>query len=169
LWIKPSHYHVGAVVSLVGEPTTPTSGVVPHGMLLEMGGTGLIPNALTLHHPGRVRFLHRSPASNDPETGNSCYSNAAYTLRKWQHIVLVKDAIKMRLYVDGAPAGEAEDASRLPDGLRLLIGKLYPGRRVRPFIGQLDELAIYDRPLSPQEIEGHYRLVRPMKASEPSI
>ena len=39
-WIKPSHYHVGAVVSLVGDPETP-SGVIPHGMLLEMGGTGL--------------------------------------------------------------------------------------------------------------------------------
>jgi hypothetical protein len=169
LWIKPSHYHVGAVVSLVGEPTTPTSGVVPHGMLLEMGGTGLIPNALTLHHPGRMRFLHRSPASNDPDVGISCYSHAAYTLRKWQHVVLVKDAGKMRLYVDGALGGEAQDASRLPHGMRLLIGKLYPGRRVRPFIGQLDELAIYDRTLSPEEIARHYRLVRPKSASEPSI
>jgi hypothetical protein len=166
LWLKPSHYHVGAVVSLVGDPETPT-GVIPHGMLLEMGGTGLIPR--DVHHPGRVRFLHRSPASNESELGTSCYSTEAYTLRKWQHLVAVKDAEQMRLYINGTLAGEGTDTTEMPAGMRLLVGRLYPSRQVRPFIGQLDELAIYNRVLAPQEIKQHYRLVRPLSANEPSI
>jgi hypothetical protein len=166
LWIKPSHYHVGAVVSLVGDPETPT-GVVPHGTLLEMGGTGLIPR--DVHHPGRVRFLHRSPASNESELGTSCYSTEAYTLRKWQHLVAIKDASTMRLYINGALAGEADNVTTLPAGMRLLVGRLYPSRQVRPFIGQLDELAIYNRALEPGEIRDHYHIIQPKKATEPSI
>jgi hypothetical protein len=166
-WIKPSHYHVGAVVSLVGDPDTP-NGIVPHGLLLELGGTGLIPTSN--HHPGRIRFLHRSPASNDSQSGTSCYSTAAYTLRKWQHIVAVKDAAKMLLYVNGERVSEGEDATTLPKNMRLVAGKLYPGRRIRPLIGQLDELAIYNRSLEQKQIKRHYQLVRPPRAaSEPSI
>jgi hypothetical protein len=165
-WIKPSHYHVGAVVSLVGDPETP-SGVIPHGLLLEMGGTGLIPR--DVHHPGRVRFLHRSPASNASELGTSCYSTDAYTLRKWQHVVAVKDASHMRLYINGRLAGEGEDATPLAAGMRPLIGRLYPARQVRPFIGQLDELAIYGRALSEKEVQKHYRIIRPANPSESSI
>lgn len=166
LWLKPSHYHVGAVVSLVGDPETPT-GVIPHGMLIEMGGTGLIPTAV--HHPGRVRFLHRSPASNDREVGTSCYSESPYILRKWQHVVAVKDESTMRLYVNGIQVGEGHDTNKLPAGLRLLVGELYPSRGVRPFIGQLDELALYDRALTPTEILQHYQLIRPQSSGKPSI
>jgi hypothetical protein len=167
-WIKPSHYHVGSVISLVGDAETP-SGIIPHGFLLELGGTGLIPTAV--HHPGRTRFLHRSPASNESELGTSCYSTEAYTLRKWQHVVAVKDGARMRLYINGSLTGEGEDVTPLPSGMRLLVGRLYPSRQVRPFIGQLDELAIYDRALTPEEIVTHYRLVRPKpkSAAETSI
>lgn len=164
-WIKPSHYHVGAVVSLVGDEETPV-GTNPHGLLCELGGTGQIPTAV--HHPGRVRFLHRDPPSNDSTLGTSCYSTAAYTLRKWQHMVLVKDGGQMRIYFNGELAGSAEDDTQMASDLRLLLGRLYPSRRVRPFIGQLDELALYDRALTPTEIKQHFHVVRPAPPNEPS-
>ena len=166
MWVKPSHYHVGAMISLVGDTLAP-SGVIPHGMLLELGGSGKIPRAV--HHPGRIRFLHRSPASNDTELGTSCYSADAYTLRRWQHVVAVKDGHRMRLYINGDLVGEGEDTNELPAGLRLLIGRLYPSRNARPFIGQLDELALYNRALSPQEISKHYLLLRPKMGPSKSI
>ena len=75
----------------------------------------------------------------------------------------------MRLYINGEFAGEGEDTSKLPRGLRLLVGRLYPERQIRPFKGQLDELALYDRALSIDEIQSHYRLVRHKAVSEPSI
>jgi hypothetical protein len=164
-WVKPSHYHLGAMIGLVGDNPMP-SGNPPHGMLLELGGTGKIPTAT--HHPGCIRFLHRSPASDD-RSGTSCYSKSPYTLRKWQHVVATKEGAQMRLYVNGELVAEGEDASELPSGLRLLVGRLYPSQGVRPFIGQLDELALYNRALSADEIASHYQLVRPKTASEPSI
>jgi hypothetical protein len=160
-WMKPSHYHLGAVISLVGDKPMP-NGVMPHGMLIQLGGTGKIPTAT--NHPGCIRFLHRSPASN--VEGTSCYSKSPYTLRKWQHVVATKDGPHMRLYVNGELVAEGEDASELPAGLRLLVGRLYPSQSVRPFIGQLDELALYNRALRPEEITLHYQLVRPTIASE---
>ncbi len=168
LWIKPSHYHVGAVVSLVGDPEQQT-GVIPHGMLLELGGSGRMPTAG--HHPGRIRFLHRSPASDDRDAGTSCYSVDSYTLRRWQHLVAVKDGPAMKLYINGELAGEGRDTNELPTGLRLLIGRLYPNSSssVRPYIGQLDELAIYDRALTPEEIAKHYQLIRPKTVRKTSI
>jgi Concanavalin A-like lectin/glucanases superfamily len=156
-WIKPSHYHVGAVVSLIGD-TPNESGLLPHGMLIELGGSGKIPTAV--HHPGCIRFLHRSPAGNESQTGTSCYSKTPYTLRKWQHVVATKDGAHMRLYIDGEQVAEGKDPSDLPTGLRLLIGRLYPDRGVRPFIGQFDELALYNRALTATEISDHYQLVR---------
>jgi hypothetical protein len=156
-WVKPSHYHLGAMIGLVGDNPMP-SGNPPHGMLLELGGTGKIPTAT--HHPGCIRFLHRSPASD--KSGTSCYSTSPYTLRKWQHVVATKDGAKMRLYVNGALVAGGDDASELPPGLRLLIGRLYPSQGVRPFIGQLDELALYNRALTSEEIANHYRIVRPV-------
>jgi hypothetical protein len=166
MWVKPSHYHVGAMISLVGAPMVP-SGVIPHGMLLELGGSGKIPRAV--HHPGRIRFLHRSPASDDSQLGTSCYSEDAYTLRRWQHVAAVKDGTAMRLYVNGELVGEGEDGNELPSGLRLLIGRLYPSRNIRPFIGQLDELALYDRALTPEEINKHFLLLRPKLVTPKSI
>jgi hypothetical protein len=166
-WIKPSHYHVGAVISLLGDTPT-SSGILPHGLLVELGGTGKIPTST--HHPGCVRFLHRSPASNDSQVGTSCYSNSSYTLRKWQHVVAVKDKSQMRLYINGQLEARGEDSSELPPGLRMVIGNLYPSRHMRRFIGQLDELAIYNRALGETEISNHYRLVRPLvESGVPSI
>jgi hypothetical protein len=163
-WMKPSHYHLGAVVSLVGEPPTP-GGIIPHGMLVELGGTGRIPTAI--QHPGCIRFLHRSPASNI--AGTSCYSETPYVLRKWQHVVATKDGANMRLYINGELVAQGNDPSELPSGLRLLVGKLYPGSSDRPFAGQLDELAIYNRALTPEEIGTHYHLIRPKTANSSSI
>jgi Concanavalin A-like lectin/glucanases superfamily len=164
-WMKPSHYHVGAVISLVGD-TPSASGLLPHGMLIELGGSNKIPTAIA--HPGCIRYLHRSPAGNETQTGTSCYSKTPYTLRKWQHVVATKEGPHMRLYVNGVQVAAGEDASDLPAGLRLLVGRLYPARGVRPFIGQLDELALYRRALTSREVAEHYRLVRPVVANRSS-
>jgi hypothetical protein len=165
-WMKPSHYHVGAVVSLVGDEPN-ESGILPHGMLIELGGSGKIPTAL--HHPGCIRYLHRSPAGNETQSGTSCYSKTPYTLRKWQHVVATKDGPHMRLYINGEQVAEGKDTSNLPAGLRLLVGRLYPDRGARPFIGQLDELSVYNRALRADEIIQHYKLVRPPVVSEHGI
>jgi hypothetical protein len=165
LWAKPSHYHSGTMVSLAnaGRKSQDISGA--HGALLELGGLRAFSSSI--EHPGRVRFLHRDPPSD--LGGTSCFSNEPYILRKWQHIVAVKDKTELRLYVDAKQVASAPDSTRLSEGLELLVGQIDRERDWRPFVGQLDELAFYDRALSSVEIEQHYRLVRPKPAAKRAI
>src|SRR5262249_42760141 len=114
--------------------------------------------------PGRFRFLHRNPPGMGG--GRSCYSNAPYALRKWQFLTSVKDGPEMRLYIDGKLVSTGTDPTPLPDGMQVLIGQLFPHdpQRVlatRPFVGELDEVAIYDRALSEKELNRHFQLARP--------
>jgi hypothetical protein len=153
-WVKPSHFHLGAIAALLN-PNTSVPG--HHGMLLELGGPWSIFTGR--EHPGRVRFLHRDPP--EESGGNSCFSDVAYSLRRWQHVVAVKTSSEMRLYIDGREVAKHEDSTPRPDGLLLLVGQLDRERNERLFTGQLDELAYYERALSAEEIEKHYRLLQP--------
>lgn len=153
-WVKPSHAHLATIASLLSSNAGESR---IHGMLLELGGPSTIFTGR--EHPGRVRYLHRNPP--DEFGGNSCFSNRSYGLRKWQHIVAVKNNAEMQLYIDGRPVAKCTDATPLADRLLLLVGQLDRERRQRQFVGQVDELAYYERALSEEEIRQHYQLVRP--------
>jgi hypothetical protein len=43
------------------------------------------------------------------------------------------------------------------------MGQLYTETVERFFIGHVDEVAIYDRPLSADEVAKHFQLLRPAK------
>jgi hypothetical protein len=161
MWLKPSHYHWGAVTAFVGAPIQ-EGYANSHGLLFEIGGPVAFPSAI--EQPGRIRFLHRSPASDDLNKGTSCFSETPYELRKWQHLAAVKDGDQMRLYVNGKLAASGQDASKLPPGLNLIVGQLDRTRTDRRFIGQIDELAFYPRALSAEEVQRRYELVRPEAA-----
>ncbi len=157
-WVKPSHYHWGSLIAFLGNPPQP-GWRAPHGFLLEIGGP--CPSATAIEHPGRLRYLHRNPPSEDFNSGTSCFSEAAYELRKWQQIVAVKNQSEMRLYINGELVAQGEDSSTLAPGMKIMIGQLDREQFYRKFIGQIDELAIYPRPLSEQEIKKHFKLIRP--------
>ena len=164
-WVKPSHYHLGTLSSLVRN-SDDTKQPAAHGALLELGGPLTTPS--TIEHPGRVRFLHRDPPSGEPLAGTSCFSQAPYNLRRWEHVVAVKDGGEMRLYIDGELVAKANDNTKLAPNMTLLVGQLDRNRDWRRFVGQLDELAVYNRALSDGEIRTHFRLVRPRQKSSPS-
>ncbi|HEY4232057.1 MAG TPA: LamG domain-containing protein [Lacipirellulaceae bacterium] len=157
VWIKPSHFHLGSLVSFVQD--SPIHGEVGmHGMLLELGGVGTMPTLI--EHPGRIRFLHRDPPSNDITLGTSCFSRTPYELRKWTHIIAAKDGPEMRLYINGELVAAGQDKSELSPGLLMIVGQLDQQRTMRAFIGQMDELAVYNRALSAEEAQQHYQRVR---------
>jgi len=164
-WVKPSHYHLGTLSSLVRHPVE-AHRPAAHGALLELGGPLTTPS--TIEHPGRIRFLHRDPPSDDVFAGTSCFSKGPYGLRRWEHVVAVKDGGEMRLYVDGELVATANDNTKLASDMTLLVGQLDRTRGWRRFVGQLDELAIYNRALSDGEIRAHFRLVRPQQQAPPS-
>jgi hypothetical protein len=81
------------------------------------------------------------------------WATSKYPLNEWFHFTGVFDAGKEHVYVDGKPGGTVSDPSKtVPDGdLPVYVGCVDPNSY--PFIGALDELAIYSRALSEAEIQ----------------
>jgi len=161
MWAKPSHLHLGTMLSFVSKG----AGVFKdrgHGILFELCGP-VWPTPW--HAPGRICFLHRSPGGSDYKKGTYCFSDAKYQVRHWQHFVAVKDKQQMKLFLDGQLVASAEDETPVAEDLMLLIGLIHfratTPKETRRFVGQMDEIAVYDRPLSGQEIRRHYQLLRP--------
>lgn len=78
--------------------------------------------------------------------------------KSWHHLALVRDAGRVIVYLDGSPtpdiAGEVGSAAAF-DRDQLIIGG--SSERASSFEGRLDEVAVYDRVLSPEEVDRHYR------------
>ena len=73
--------------------------------------------------------------------------------KTWNHVVLVREGRKMRVYLNGKPeiSGESDPAA----GADLfIVGR--PGAS-ESFEGKIDEVAVYRRALSAEEIERHFR------------
>ena len=102
-------------------------------------GISMIGNGTIAAGVGRPEtFIHSSPGHNDGE---------------WHHIALTRNTVngKITLYVDGLHVDEAIGGFQpLNDPRFLSIGRMHTGQGA--FTGQLDELSIYDRSLSHQEI-----------------
>lgn len=171
-WVKPSHYHKGALLGLVGDSLP--DGRSPHSLLIELSGP--YENDRGFASPNAMRFLHRSPMSTDSTVGSSCCSVASYSVRQWQQIVARKLGSRLELFCDGEVVATAESDAPLTTGTRVLIGQLYPvivrsspSIAHRPFSGQVDEVALYERALSDSEIRRHYELGRPSPADDDSF
>ncbi len=85
----------------------------------------------------------------------------------WHHVVMVREGERIRVYLNG---------NRKPD-IDGKFARSYPKRHPQFFLGgrndnfanlqgRLDEVALYDRALTPEEISAHYRAVKLSPASE---
>lgn len=115
----------------------------------------------SLQKPASVRFLHRWPL--DIRVNDSLFSEGFYVPRHWHHVVAQKNDGRLELFLDG----QLDRSSLLESVHPTLRCHLTVGRRTpesdnpkdsRSFVGRLDELAIYDHPLSAEEVRAHYRL-----------
>jgi len=74
---------------------------------------------------------------------------------EWSHIVGTYDRQKIRLYINGILNNEEEHTYPIrPSSSPLFIGSA--GNEYY-FKGEIDEVAIFDRALSPEEIQWHYK------------
>lgn len=164
-WFKPSHYHNGAIFSLVN-PEQSKKMANASAILVEIGG----PHNLFARHTRKnaIRFVNRSPALFGVELGEACQAEE-YGVREWQHLVVVKEGEALRLHLNGEIVATATDPRPVPIDMRLVIGQIFTERAERPFIGQLDEVAIYEHALSTEEIERHYRFGKQVSKDERSI
>jgi hypothetical protein len=72
------------------------------------------------------------------------------------HVVGTFDGSVVRIYVDGRPEGRASTQLRAKPGpVPVEIGSFYGGER---WNGTIDEVALYDRPLSPDAIRRHHQI-----------
>jgi hypothetical protein len=162
LWAKPTCVHHGAMFSLINwSPETTPRG--QHRLHLEFCGPR--PGDYKKSgfkfdlHPGRICFLNCHAES---------FSSSPYAVRRWLHLVAVRDHSIMRLYVDGRLEVTDANTEPLGKGMRALMGQLYPPSKfvrdevtARLYVGEIDEVALYDRPMGEEEIQSHLKLARP--------
>jgi hypothetical protein len=80
-------------------------------------------------------------------------------LKTWNQIVLVRESGRVSIYLNGNPQPELMAESKAGRSgnspIPLIVGD--GGDRKSSFEGKIDEVAVYDRALSPDEIASHYR------------
>jgi hypothetical protein len=104
---------------------------------------------------GYIRFVNRIPAGIGG-SGNDLQSTATAIEGRWNHVAAVRDGASMRIYLNGAQVASLSNATgNLPADLRLTIGRLSDTQGMRYFAGKLDEVAIYNRALTPGEVALH--------------
>ena len=124
---------------------TPTGAPNPdHAVLIELTATD------------QLRFLNRLPLGapgDDSITGSN-----AFNANTWHHLAVVRNGTFMNTYLDGVNIlGWAGASGDLPPGggLELTIGALDDIQLIRFFEGMIDDVAIYNRALTDDEVAAH--------------
>jgi hypothetical protein len=128
---------------------------VLHGILLEVGSDG------------RLRFLNRFPLGTGG--GNNIYSTASYSDGLWHHAAITKSLTEIALFVDGQEIGRMADTSVFgaSEAFGVALGCLDNERGLaRMFVGAMDDVRIYNRALSADEIKT--LVPRKLQAYKPS-
>lgn len=154
LWVRGDGQGSSALVSLIDVRDAADE---KHVALIELTAR----SRWSAREPCAVRFLDRWPPGK--AGGVNVFSRRIYQPGVWHHVVGQNNGGDVQLFIDGALAGMSpavEDSATTP--CRLLVGrlKLVPSSPsdARPFEGRIGELAVYDRPLTPEEIRRHARL-----------
>ncbi|MGM0485717.1 MAG: LamG-like jellyroll fold domain-containing protein [Planctomycetota bacterium] len=125
-------------------------GLGPHGDHLGIGGTA--------SEPGKLVFLHGAP----PNEVSLVVGRTAIKRWTWYHAVFVRDGERVRVYLNGesTPEIDIESPADFPTGFHHMF---FGGRcdRQSNWEGRLDEIALFNRALSPAEIEALSAPLRP--------
>ncbi|MEM6364265.1 MAG: LamG-like jellyroll fold domain-containing protein [Planctomycetota bacterium] len=112
-----------------------------------------------VHQPGSIRFLCRYPPARSSALGLNLFSAGLVTPGQWHHIVTTSSDSKLSLYINGSLVRQISDQQQREsqdEPLRCLIGQLTLNQNWRQFSGLIDEVAIYQRALTPDEVLTHY-------------
>ncbi len=115
------------------------------GEHLSIGGTNT--------RPGRLIF-----ANGGSDASQLLAGRTDLALRTWYHVALVRDGKRVGVYLNGNPIPEI--MGELDPGTRWDTNTIFLGGRsdnIANFEGKLDEVALYDRALGPDEIAQHFR------------
>ena len=116
-------------------------GIGPHGDHLGIGGAA--------GHAGKLIFLH----GGDAEGAKPLAGRTQIPRWTWSHVVFVRDGRTVRVYLNGNSQPEIE--AKLPAGRPAGFDRLFFAGRCdnqSNWEGRLDEIAVFDRALSPEEV-----------------
>ncbi|HCS65133.1 MAG TPA: beta-xylosidase [Cellvibrio sp.] len=103
--------------------------------------------------PGNAWFTTGSLIwSNYMGDWNQVVHSATAPINQWQHVAITYANTSMKLYIDGALAGSMPRADIFNDGGLYALGVNFGWDL--PFVGQIDELIVYDYALSNLDING---------------
>lgn len=91
------------------------------------------------------------------EPNNSIISNTSLPLSEWNHIAWMKSGLNSKIYLNASLIFETNEANSISIG----SGNLFFGRSQwggNPFIGSLDDIGIWNRALSAEEVQQLYTL-----------
>lgn len=92
---------------------------------------------------------------------NLAVTEQAYNDGKWHHVVATLSQDGMKLYVDGAMRGSNPQTAAEPFNGYWRVGgdRVWGGASSAWFNGDIDEVAVYSRALSQEEVNDHYEIV----------
>ena len=116
---------------------------------------------------GQVRLVFRLKTHNDQEeaeeekegtTTKLAASTGEVPLNQWTLAVATYDGAHMRIYQDGELVGSRAKTGfiTLDDGKKVWIGGDPDDKKDRPWCGKIDEVAIFNRTLSAEQIQSLY-------------
>ncbi len=114
----------------------------------------------------RLGLMEGRPCFNVPQTpwSHLVYATNALPVGRWVHLAGTCDGQVLRIYVDGERCGELARVGPVgTNGFPLILGSFAAGHAAH-FEGLLDEVKLYNRALTPQEILNLYVKGVPVKA-----
>jgi len=152
--------HTGTVEAWI-KSNSFTEGQFP--TVINIGNFGGSLNGYRIYHQGG------HPITNfKAEISNASRYNVTYfcniTAGNWYHLVMTWDGSKLRAYVNGILTGETNQNLDVA-----ATGSLTISHPTYAFNGLIDEVHIYNRALSTDEIKKHYELLRLDKKRQPLL
>jgi len=83
-------------------------------------------------------------------------SQSAFSADSWHHLLVTVDNLQATFYLDGMVDGSGRISTPPSNTLDLYIGSAHPSTNDSMFKGQLDEIRMYNRALTPTEIQQLY-------------
>ncbi|MEU8251611.1 LamG-like jellyroll fold domain-containing protein [Nonomuraea sp. NPDC048916] len=142
------------------------------GVVFSAGESGSSGAAIYIGTDGKLRAQFRA-LEDDDEWYTPITSSGAVNNGQWHHAVLTADDGTDRLYLDGQLVGTLQSPRDIWSWTSVAqfaggqLGWRWPAESTH-FQGQLDEAAVYDRPLTQAEVQEHHaaRLEAPNKLTK---
>jgi len=103
---------------------------------------------------------------NSCEDAATVYTQKNISLGRWYHIALTYDDTALSLYLDGKLQYKIKKKfkTRFLKGSPILIGNIKDKKNVRFFLGSIDDIQIYNKPLTESEVIDLYNAPDPEKS-----